>query len=153
MALGAEHTISGATLGHALVADSATTAKFQAVDHEKILNKGDYTHASIDTHINDATKHRVIADGSVSTTTLYSSTKIESLITNINNLISGALVFIGAYNASTNTPNLTSPIAGSVKAGYTYVVSVGGLFFPSGELLQVGDMIIARQADPSTLAH
>ena len=65
--------------------------------------------------------------------------------------ISGSVTFKGDYNANTNSPNLdTSPSC--VKAGDQYVVSVGGAAFFT-ESLQAGDSIIAKQDDPTTLAH
>ena len=65
--------------------------------------------------------------------------------------ISGSVTFKGDYNANTNSPNLdTSPSC--VKKGDQYVVSVGGAAFFT-ESLQAGDSIIAKQDDPTTLAH
>lgn len=55
----------------------------------------------------------------------------------------GALTYKGEYNPVTNTPDIkvTTP-AGTIKAGYTYVVSVAGTFL--GEDVEAGDMIIAK---------
>ena len=65
--------------------------------------------------------------------------------------VAGSVTFKGDYNANTNSPNLdTSPSC--VKAGDQYVVSVGGAAFFT-ESLQAGDSIIAKQDDPTTLAH
>jgi len=150
--LGAEHTISGAAMGQALVADSATTARFRVLDHSEIDSSGDYEHHEIDEHIREETIHRQIADGSISNTTLYSSTKIESLISGLNSLISGALVFIGDYNAATNSPDLDTAPSATIKAGYTYVVSVGGTFF-ADESVQPGDMLISKQNAPTLRTH
>ncbi len=44
----------------------------------------------------------------------------------------------------------STPIAG-IKTGWTYVVTVAGTFFT--EAVQVGDMLIAKQDSPTTLAH
>ncbi len=41
---------------------------------------------------------------------------------------SGALVFQGGYNASTNTPNLDSPPTGTIKKGFMWTVTVDGTF-------------------------
>jgi hypothetical protein len=65
--------------------------------------------------------------------------------------VAGSVTFKGDYNATSNSPNLdTSPSC--VKKGDQYVVSVGGTAFFT-ETLQAGDSIIAKQDDPTTLAH
>lgn len=123
------------------------------IDHANLANKGTNTHAQIDTHIADATKHRQINDsaGAGATTELFSADKILSLINGINSTISGSLVYKGAYDAATNAPLLdATPIAG-IKTGWTYVVTVAGTFF--SEAVQVGDMIIAKQDSPTLAAH
>lgn len=150
-ALGAEHTISGATVGHALVATGATTARFEQVDHTNLSNVGTNTHAQIDTHIGTANIHRVLDDALTTTTNLWSASKIDGLISGIQSTIVGALVFRGGYNANTNTPDLETPVAGAVKQGQTYVVTTAGAFFT--ENVQVGDMMISNQDDPSQLSH
>jgi hypothetical protein len=62
----------------------------------------------------------------------------------------GGLVYQGGYDAATNTPDLDStPIAG-IKKGWTYTVTVDGLFFT--EQVRVGDVIIAEIDSPTTLA-
>jgi trimeric autotransporter adhesin len=62
---------------------------------------------------------------------------------------SGALIYQGGYNAATNTPNLdATPIAG-IKTGWTYTVTVEGLFFT--EQVRVGDVLIAEVDSPTTL--
>ena len=65
--------------------------------------------------------------------------------------VAGSVTFKGDYNATSNSPNLdTSPSC--VKKGDQYVVSVGGTAFFT-ESLQAGDSLIAKQDDPTTLAH
>lgn len=150
-ALGAEHTISGASVGHVLRAFSATEARMQQLAHSDLSEIGSNTHAQIDTHIGTANIHRELNDNLTSTTNLWSASKINDLISALQNAVTGALVFKGGYDAATNSPNLTTPAAGAVLQGYTYVVTVAGSFH--GEAVQVGDMIIAKQDNPTTLAH
>ncbi len=61
----------------------------------------------------------------------------------------GGLIYQGGYNASTNTPDLTTS-PNSIEKGWTYTVTADGTFF--GEQLRVGDVLIAEQDDPSALA-
>jgi len=61
----------------------------------------------------------------------------------------GGLVYQGGYNASTNTPDLTTS-PNSIEKGWTYTVTTDGTFF--GEQLRVGDVLIAEVNSPSSLA-
>jgi len=63
---------------------------------------------------------------------------------------SGALIFQGGYNASTNTPDLDSNPSNAIKKGWVYVVTTGGNFFT--EVVEVGDLLIAEQDAPTALA-
>lgn len=75
----------------------------------------------------------------------------EDDLSGLGNSVTGGLINKGGYDANTNTPNLdVTPIAG-IKNGWTYVITAGGNFF--AEAVQVGDMIIAKQDNPTTLAH
>jgi len=67
----------------------------------------------------------------------------------VDNAVVGGLVYQGGYNASTNTPDLTTS-PNSILKGWTYTVTLGGTFF--GEVLEVGDVLIAEVDDPSALA-
>lgn len=62
----------------------------------------------------------------------------------------GALIFQGGYNASTNTPNLDSPPTGVIKRGFMWTVTVDGTFFT--EQVRIGDSLIAKIDTPTTLA-
>ena len=92
-----------------------------------------------------------VNDGVTNTTQTWSSSKIQTAIGDINSTITGGLVNKGGYDATTNSPKLAAtPIAG-IKNGWTYVITVAGNFFT--EAVQVGDMIISKQDNPTTLAH
>jgi hypothetical protein len=150
--LGPEHTISGATVGHALIATGAAAARFEQINHNNLSNIGTNSHTAIDTHIGTVDIHRALNDSQTSTTNLWSASKIDGLISALQSAVTGALVFKGGYNAATNVPNLDlTPPAGSVLQGYTYVVTAAGVFYT--EAVQIGDMIVAQQDNPTTLAH
>ena len=68
----------------------------------------------------------------------------------VDQAVTGALSYQGGYNASTNTPDLTTS-PNSIKKGWTYTVTADGTFF--GEQLRVGDVLIAEQDNPSALAN
>ena len=66
----------------------------------------------------------------------------------------GGLVYQGGYNASTNTPDLDSASSIAVEKGWTYTVTVAGLFFT--EQVRIGDVLIAevdQAAGASALAN
>lgn len=70
-------------------------------------------------------------------------------------LTGGTLRFQGGYDAATNTPNLTTPAAGVVTAGATYVVTVAGtITWPDTSTIdaEVGEVLIAGVDNPSTAA-
>lgn len=91
----------------------------------------------------------VINDSVTNGVNAWSSTKIQAELDAINNSASGALIYKGGYNASTNSPNLdSSPTA--IDKGFTYTCTVTGTFYT--EELQPGDMIIAEENNPSTLS-
>jgi hypothetical protein len=91
----------------------------------------------------------IINDNITSSVFTWSSTKIQSELDAINSSISGALVYKGGYNASTNSPNLDSTPTG-IDQGFTYTVTTAGTFYT--EEVQPGDMLIAEVNNPSTLA-
>ena len=66
----------------------------------------------------------------------------------VDNAVVGGLVYQGGYDAFQNSPDLTTS-PNSILKGWTYTVTVGGTFF--GEVLEVGDVLIAEQDDPSSL--
>jgi hypothetical protein len=102
-------------------------------------------------HTGDTTIHFVINDGGVSTSEAWSASKIDAEITAINDIISGALVYKGGYNATTNTPALDATSGATITGitvGWTYTVTADGTFF--SEEVQTGDMLIAEVDDPTT---
>ena len=69
----------------------------------------------------------------------------------VDQAVTGALSYQGGYDAATNTPNLdNNPSPNSIKKGWTYTVTVAGLFFT--EQVRVGDVLIAEQDAPTALA-
>jgi hypothetical protein len=69
----------------------------------------------------------------------------------VDQAVTGALSYQGAYNAATNTPDLDSSPSSAIKTGWTYTVTVDGLFFT--EQVRVGDVLIANNNAPTTLAE
>ena len=68
----------------------------------------------------------------------------------VDQAVTGALSYQGGYDAATNTPNLdNNPSPNSIKKGWTYTVTVAGLFFT--EQVRVGDVLIAEQDAPTAL--
>ena len=62
----------------------------------------------------------------------------------------GQLIYQGGYNAATNTPNLDTVTNITIKKGFTYTVTVEGLFFT--EQVRVGDLVIANEDIPANSA-
>lgn len=77
----------------------------------------------------------------------YVDTEIASAVTN-------GMTYKGSYNAATDTPSLDdgSPIAG-ILTGDTYTTTVAGDFFSASDPLEIGDVLIANQDSPTTVAH
>lgn len=89
----------------------------------------------------------VIADSLTNGIDTWSSTKIQSELDAINSTIAGQLIYKGGYNAGTNSPDLEAGTG--ILQGYTYTVTNAGNFY--GESVQIGDMVIAEEDDPTTL--
>lgn len=89
----------------------------------------------------------IINDAVTNTTDTWSSSKIEAEITAA---LSGVPTpTIGGYDVATNTPNLETPGAGTIKKGDIYVATTAGDFFT--ETLSVGDTLIAKIDNPAVL--
>jgi len=72
----------------------------------------------------------------------------------VDDNIAGGLIYQGGYNAATNTPDLDSAASIQVNKGWTYTVTVDGLFFT--EQVRVGDVLISeidQAAGASALAN
>ena len=72
----------------------------------------------------------------------------------VDDNIAGGLIYQGGYNATTNIPNLDSGTSIAVDKGWTYTVTVEGLFFT--EQVRVGDVLISevdQAAGASALAN
>ena len=65
-------------------------------------------------------------------------------------LTTGALLYQGLYNPVTNVPNLTT-LPNGVNFGYVFVISQAGTFY--GEKVEIGDMIISNEDEPSSLSN
>lgn len=68
----------------------------------------------------------------------------------ISNAVAGLYDNKGSYDASTNTPDLDTSPSG-IKNGDAYTVSVAGTFYTEG--VEVGDVLISSQDNPTLLAH
>lgn len=78
---------------------------------------------------------------------LYDDGSNIQTVANLND-VAGLLEFKGGYNATTNTPNLTSGV-GILKGDY-YVVTTGGTFY--GVVVEIGDSLFANVDTPVALA-
>lgn len=74
----------------------------------------------------------------------------QSVKAYVDSAVSSALTYQGGYNAATNTPDLDTSPSG-ITTGDTYTVTADGNFFT--EAVQVGDMLIAEQDNPTLLSH
>ncbi len=94
-----------------------------------------------------ATVNEISTDGTLSgnSDTVISTEK--AIKTYIDNAVLGGMTYIGGYNASTNSPDLSSPVAGTVNHGYVYTCIVAGTFFTAE--LAIGDVLISEKDDPS----
>ena len=71
----------------------------------------------------------------------------------VDSVLVGALIFQGGYDASTNTPDLTSS-PNSIKKGWAYAVTTAGNasgFWTTS--LEIGDVVIAEIDNPTTIAN
>ena len=119
-----------------------------------VVNQGAATAAADDTipfnnftdNANPALITNIVKKTTLGTIPVNALTLVKQYI---DDSVAGGLVYQGGYDASSNSPDLTTS-PNSIEKGWTYTVTVGGTFF--GEVLEVGDVLIAEQDDPSSLA-
>ena len=114
------------------------TAVAKAVD---TIPFNDYTE-----NVNPALNTNIVKKTTFGTIPVSALTLVKQYI---DDSVAGGLVYQGGYDANLNSPDLTTS-PNSIEKGWTYTVTVGGTFF--GEVLEVGDVLIAEQDDPSSLA-
>lgn len=71
--------------------------------------------------------------------------------TYVDTAVAGASSFQGGYNANTNVPNLDSTPTIDIQQGFQWAVTADGSFFT--EQVRVGDLLIANNDSPTTLAE
>lgn len=78
--------VTSGTFADARISQSSVTQHNAALIHQSLSGAGTNTHAQIDTHIADATKHRQINDAGTSTTDLWSASQINSQLATKSNI-------------------------------------------------------------------
>jgi hypothetical protein len=132
----ASHVVSGLTAGHVLRATGASAFGFGAVawadidkttsdianlttkSHTSLSDIGTNTHAALDTHVADATKHRIINDSGTSATELWSAGKVSSAI-------SAAITGIVEFQDSVKDKDISTPPTSPIS-GDRYIVKATG---------------------------
>jgi len=128
-------TLTGEVTGSGTTSIATTVAN-------GVLDIDNFTAATI------VTEAEGIANNDNDTTIPTSAAVKDYVDTNIV----GGLVYQGGYDAATNTPDLDGPPSPNpIKKGWTYTVTVDGLFFT--EQVRVGDVLIAENDAPTTLAE
>ena len=137
--------------------DEPTLSPFTVVSNVLVTNLNadllDGQHASeFASSTQGGTADSAVQPGDINSLANLNSYISELLATEgyVNNAVLGLLDPKGAYDASTNTPDLDTAPSGILK-GDAYTVTVAGTFFT--EDVQVGDWMYATQDDPTTLAH
>ena len=144
-----------ATSAQGDLADTALqdATAFAAVSHNHPLSEITDNNIVVRTTDVDVSSTSWVLDevtlSSNSTTKVPTQASVKSYVDNeILQIDAVAQSFKGAYNALTNTPDLTSPSAISISAGDAYVVDTEGNFY--SQLLLVGTTIIADSNNAST---
>jgi len=136
--------LDSTTVGAGSYGSASAVATF-TVDAQGRLTAAATTAISITaSQINDLLDDDTFA--SASATTVASSESIKAYIASV---VSGQMVYSGGYDAS-----VAPPTGAGILKGFTYTVTVAGngsAFF--AETLQIGDMIVAEQNNPTLDAH
>ena len=124
------------------------------VENNYIVNQGSATAAADDTipfnNFTDDANPALITN--IVNKTTFGTIPVDALtlVKNyIDTSVAGGLIYQGGYDATTNTPDLTTT-PNSIKKGWTYTVTVEGTFY--GEQLRVGDVLISEVNNPTALA-
>jgi hypothetical protein len=88
-----------------------------------------------------------VNDAGSTTSDLWTASKIQAVV---DAAVAGLYDHKGAYNASTNSPDLDTSPSGVLK-GDAYTVSVAGTFFTAA--VDAGDVLIADQDSPTLESH
>ena len=144
-------TVTSITAGNGLTGGTITTSGTIDLDYRGNNNyildnpNGSATAAS-----DDSISFNDLTDSDVKNTTLGTiPVNALTLVKQyIDDSVAGGLVYQGGYDASTNTPDLTTS-PNSIEKGWTYTVTADGTFF--GEQLRVGDVLIAEINNPTSL--
>ena len=137
-----------ATAAQGDLADTALqdATAFAAVSHTHPLSEITDNNIVVRTTDSDVSSTSWVLDedtlASNSTTKVPTQASVKSYVDNEILQIDIAQSFKGAYNASTNTPDLTTPAAVIIAAGDTYIVDTEGTFY--SQTLKVGSTIIAE---------
>ena len=136
---------------------SGNTIDFTGGTNINTLNAGGLTIFNLDDSITLAGTLTVNGTGQSSFAGQVTIPQVPSANTDaaskhyVDQAVTGALSYQGGYDAATNTPNLdNNPSPNPIKKGWTYTVTVAGLFFT--EQVRVGDVLIAEQDAPTSLA-
>ena len=136
--------------GDVLISTGATTDAQDGLDWSPVADYLKRQTTDIST-FNSVDDDVTLGGGSASNTLLASQLAIKTYIDNTA-AGSGSLIYQGGYDASTNTPDLTSS-PNSIMTGWTYAVTVAGdasgFWVPT---LGVGDLVIANVDNPTSIS-
>ena len=79
--------------------------------------------------------------------TLPDATGTVALTSDITAALVGGMINKGGYDAAANSPMLDATPIGGIKNGWTYTITVAGVFFTQS--VQIGDVIIANVDNPT----
>lgn len=135
--------IAGAA-GFTYTMDSPTTATWRRIKTSELENDLQFV---------------VIDDNNVSNTTVYSSDKIEDIVTqlnsNIGNAVTGALINQGGFTPTTSSSAPVPVTSTTIKNGMVWVFTGVSDFDWNGTKVDSGDMLVANRdnADPTYPNH